>query len=311
MRGFVSLLDYSTEELTAILDRADYLREAWRSGAMPRSLEGQALGLWFHGQGFRNRVAFELGARAMGGEVAFMPGELGVQEPLEDIGGYLQNWFTMLVVRAARRADLLYLADHCSIPVIDARTELSHPCEIMGDLQFLRRHRGRLGLGLEGLRVAFVGETTNLCLSWFEAAVRFPIELVQIAPEGYAAEPALVASLNAEALGSIRTSSDMGELDASVGLLYTDCWPARKNEEEAAEIREAFSPYSIGEAELARLGEGAAFLPCPPVTRGEEVSAEAMASPLCMDLEAKDDLLHAQNAIMEAVAARSGAGRAR
>ena len=86
MRDFITLLDYSPVELTALLDRADELAAAWHEGMMPRRLEGRQVGLWFYGQGFRNRVAFEIGARAMGAAVSYIPGGLGIQEPLEDMG---------------------------------------------------------------------------------------------------------------------------------------------------------------------------------------------------------------------------------
>ena len=168
------------------------MREAWKQCRMPQSLENQRVALWFCGQGFRNRMAFEIGAREMGVNVSYVPGEVGVHEPLEDIGHYLRNWFTMLVVRAKRREDLLFLARSANIPTINARTDRSHPCEIMGDLQFIRRHRG----SVDGLTVAFVGEPTNLCMSWLEAATVFPIKVTQICPEGYEVDNDTLSSLS-------------------------------------------------------------------------------------------------------------------
>jgi len=141
MRHFISLLDYSTEELTGILDKADYLADAWRENRMPMILNGKRAGLWFYGNGFRNRLAFEMGLKSMGAEVFYIPGELGREEPLEDMGHYLQNWLSMIVIRAKSHKDLLSLAEGIDIPVINARTDFSHPCEIMGDLQFIRIHR--------------------------------------------------------------------------------------------------------------------------------------------------------------------------
>lgn len=225
----------------------------------------------------------------MGGQVSYIPGELGQHEPLEDIGYYLENWFSMLVVRAANHSDLTYLAAHTSIPVINARTNFSHPCEIMGDLQFIRKTRG----SLDGLNVVFVGEVTNLCMSWFEAAVRFPIRVTQIAPEGYIASETLIHQLNAQAMGEVASSTVLAVDDAD--LIYTDCWPKTAN------ISTLFLPYQITGSHLSRLREGAIFLPCPPVTRGEEVSEDAMQSPLCMNYRAKAYLLHSQNAILESL----------
>ncbi|MEZ4671824.1 MAG: ornithine carbamoyltransferase [Anaerolineae bacterium] len=298
MRHFLSLLDYSRDELIHLLDRADALRDLWLLHTMPQCLDGQQVGLWFYGQGFRNRLAFEIGAKAMGGQVSYVPGELGVHEPLEDVGHYLANWYDLLVVRTARHEDLYTLAASTPVPVINARTNSSHPCEIMGDLQFIRQRRG----SLDGLKMVFVGEVTNLCMSWFEAAVRFPIHIIQVAPDGYQAADAVLRRMNDGALGEIAVSADLDAALTGVDLIYTDCWPKVNDTLSKDRIRELFLPYQITAAHVARLHEAAMFLPCPPVTRGEEVSAEAMQSRLCLNYAAKDNLLHAQNAIMELLA---------
>ncbi len=299
MRDFISMLDYTPRELTTLLDRADELAAAWQTGKMPRSLEGRQVGLWFYGQGFRNRVAFEIGARAMGASVSCIPGELGVQEPLEDMGGYLDNWYDVLVVRARNHDQLCALADSMTIPVVSARTDRGHPCEILGDLQYIRRCRGTL----EGLEVLFYGEVTNLCASWFEAAARFPIHVTQVAPSGWLATPESLAPYKAAAIGTIETREEGGDLLQRADVLYTDCWPRTADASEKERIAASFSPYRITGETVSRLRAEAFFLPCPPVTRGQEVSEDAMRSPLCRNREAKAYLLHAQNAVLETVLA--------
>lgn len=297
MKHFISLLDYSHEELVEILNRADYLSDAWRENRMPKSLANKRIGLWFYENGFRNRLAFELGAQAMGASVTYIPGELGVSEPLEDVGHYLQNWYSMLVIRAKRHSNLTYLSENTAIPIINARTDFSHPCEIMSDLQFVRKYRG----SIEGLNVVFVGEVTNLCMSWFEAAVRFPVSVTQVAPLGYEADNDIVKMLNRNAKGQISVSHDIDLIDDKTDLIYTDCWPYSEDMETRKLIKEKFTPYQITERILSRLDDKSIFLPCSPVTRGQEVSADAMNSDLCLNYKAKDYLLHCQNAIMEMV----------
>jgi len=297
MRHFISLLDYSTEELTDILDRADCLAIAWRENRMPGILYGRRAGLWFYGNGFRNKLAFEMGLKSMGAEVFYIPGELGREEPLEDIGHYLHNWLSMLVIRAKSHHDLLYLTESIDIPVINARTNFNHPCEIIGDLQFVRTYRG----SLDELNVVFVGEVTNLCMSWFEAAVRFPIKVTQIAPTGYEAKNELIKELNLKATGSICVGNDLDSCIENADLLYTDCWPCAYDAEEEINIEKQFLPYQITGEHLSRLNRGSIFLPCPPVSRGRETSAEAMKSELCLNYRAKEYLLHCQNAIIEMV----------
>jgi ornithine carbamoyltransferase len=297
MRHFISLLDYSHEELIEVLDRADYLADAWRRNRMPKCLLSKQIGLWFYGSGFRNRLAFEIGAQAMGASVSYIPGELGIHEPLEDIGHYLENWYSILVIRAQRHKDLVYLSENTAIPVINARTDYSHPCEIMGDLQFMRKHRG----SLEDMNVVFVGEVTNLCMSWFEAAARFPIKVTQIAPFGYEADKNIVNKMNSDAIGLIATSNDLNSFIDKADLVYTDCWPYSGDAEMERKIKEMFIPYQITGNHLKRLNEKSVFLPCPPVTRGQEVSSDAMDSDLCLNYKAKEYLLHSQNSILEMI----------
>lgn len=295
MRQFISLLDYSNEELVEILNRADYLEKAWKENNMPQSLRNKQVGLWFFGEGFRNRLAFEIGAKAMGASVSYIPGELGINEPLEDVGHYLENWYSMLVIRARRHSDLLQVVEDVQIPVINARTNFSHPCEIMGDLQFIRKHRG----SLEDLKVIFVGEVTNLCMSWFEAAARFPMKVVQVAPKDYLADASTLNKINNGAIGNIEISTELEPLLEKADLIYTDCWPKANDADMKNKIREEFLPYQIKGEHLSKLRKSSMFLPCPPVTRGEEVSSDAMKSELCLNYKAKEYLLHSQNAILE------------
>jgi ornithine carbamoyltransferase len=295
MRHFLTLLDYTATELSMILDRANEMAELWRSQTMPQVLHGKRIALWFYGQGFRNRVAFELGAREMGGTVAYIPGDLGVHEPIQDVAGYLQNWFSMFVIRAQRHEDLLEVAARSTVPVINARTDRGHPCEIMGDLLYLRQ----LGRDLGTLKLVFVGEPSNLCMSWLEAAAVFPMRVIQVCPPGYEISASSLEALRSRAAGHISVTHDLRSALVDADVVYTDCWPEAKTAADQARVRAAFLPYQITVEHLAGLGERGIFLPCPPVTRGEEVSDEAMQSSKCRNHEAKSNLLHVQNAIME------------
>lgn len=297
MKHFISLRDWGAAPTQKVLERASELARLWRNGEMPSTLAGKRIALWFEGSGFRNRLAFELGAKAMGGTVAHVPGELGVDEPIEDVVGYLQNWFSMLVLRVKRHEALLDLANRSSIPVINARTDKGHPCEVLGDLMYMRERRSTL----DGLRVVFVGETTNLGMSWLEAAAVLPISVTQVSPQGYGVAPEILAHLRDGAAGELRVSHDLESAITGADILYTDSWPSAASPDEAAAIREKFLPYQITQHHLTMLSEDGVFLPCPPVTRGEEVSEEAMLSGRCENHAAKACLVHVQNAILEAV----------
>ena len=115
MSDFLNLNDLSYTELLNVLDRADVLQQRWRDNQMPQSLRTKRIGMWFWGQGFRNRTAFEIGARAMGADVVYIPGELAVHEPIEDVSHYLDNWFSMLVIRCRHYEDLKRVAEDSKI----------------------------------------------------------------------------------------------------------------------------------------------------------------------------------------------------
>ena len=295
MKKLISLLDLTSEELIYVLDRADMLEKSWKTNAMPQVLKDKQVGMWFYGQGFRNRVAFEIGAKAMGASVSYIPGDLGVHEPIEDIGHYLDKWFSILIIRSKSHKDLLKLSETTDISIINARTDFSHPCEIIGDLQFIRKHRG----GFDELSLVFVGQVDNVIMSWFEAAVRLPISITQVAPIGYELETRTLKEFNKNAVGEVNVSHELEPFLDKADILYTDCWPRATDHEKAKAIRETFLPYQITAKHLSKLHGKALFLPCPPVTRGQEVSHDAMLSGICKNHQAKEYLLHGQNALLE------------
>ncbi len=290
---FITMLDYSPQEIVALLDRADQMGRDWRGRRMGQHLRGSRVALIWDAGGFRNRVAFELGIAAMGGSAVHVPGELDVREPIEDVTRYLENWFDAIVARTRSHKHMLRLAAAAGIPVVNARTDYNHPCEILGDLAWIRSRRG----SLEGLKVAFVGEATNLCYPWLEAAARLPIGVVQVCPAGCEASPEAVARMRDGAVGSIEISHDIDAGLAGAEVVYTDCWP-RSTPEERARVASRFLPYQVTAARLRQAAPGVLFLPCPPVTRGEEVSADAMEYLGSHVYEAKECLLHAQNAVL-------------
>lgn len=295
--NFLTLDQLTQEDIYSILHRANVLRGLWHSNAMPKTLSNKKIALWFYGSGFRNRVAFEIGARAMGADVTYVPGELGVHEPIEDIAKYLNNWFSMIVIRCKRHEDLKKVANDSVAPVINARTEFNHPCEILGDLQYVYNQRATL----DNLKIAFVGETTNLCMSWFEAARILPIEVIQVAPPEYLASNHILGDLNEGAVGKITTSTSLeNAVTKETDIIYTDCWP--KNDDTA---QDRFMPYQVNASVVRRMNPKGFFMPCPPITRGQEISVDSLASPQYCNIQAKEYLLHAQNALMEHLFERS------
>ncbi|KGD92036.1 hypothetical protein [Rhizobium sp. YS-1r] len=283
---FLEFHDLPAEIVLAVLARAGELAQAWRAGRMPRSLSGKRIALIVDDGGWRNTTAFDLGIQAMGGFCIDAPVSLGGREAIADLAGYLDNWFDMIVIRTRELAGLRELAANAKAPVINARTRSNHPCETLGDLAYISSRRG----GIERLKIAGVAPDANILRSWVEASISLPIEVVQVFPQRWhIREPALVNR-------NFRVSEDMRELE-DADVILTDSWPGGAEES-------ALADYRISAAILDDCRADAIFIPCPPVMRGQEVTADAMLHSVCQSTPAKAFLLHAQNALMEWIAGR-------
>ena len=156
-----------------------------------------------------------------------VPGALDERERIEDMARNLDNWFDAIVARTATHAHMLRLAQSTRVPVVNARTSFNHPCEILGDLAYLKEQRGEL----DGLRVAFIGEATNLGHSWFEAARDSQYTSFRVCPEGYEVKKVFLQGIAQEAEGEVAVSQDLHSAVADADVIYTDCWPARDTDE--------------------------------------------------------------------------------
>lgn len=288
-RSFLALTDFTREEIEGVLKLAIDFEIAFTTRQLPPLLTGRSIALWFADDGFRNRCAFDLGTQMLGGRVVHVPGTLGERESAKDVGSYLSNWFDALVVRAPDLKTLEELAEGATIPVINARTTHNHPCEVLADLAFIQRVRGHLS----GLKVVFVGEATNLARSWIEAAARLPIRVVQVCPPGSEIDADFLAEHGAD----VSVSYDLLREVVDADVIYTDSWRYQMDESSNSRLMR-LAPFRITAELLERAPEATMFLPCPPVRRGEEASADAMTSPKCRVIEAKNFLLHAQNALL-------------
>ena len=280
-RDLLALDDLCRSDVMAIVERAQDMAHHWSKRSVPQSLTGKRIALVVNDGGWRNTTAFDLGISAMGGTCVHTPLRLDQREVTADLAAYLDNWVDAIVSRAPELSTLRALADAAAAPVVNARTRQNHPCETLGDLSFYHHRHGNI----DGIKVAVVAPDANILGSWIEAAGVLPIRVVQIypkvwhSPEDQTGHP------------GFRVSTDMGELrDANV--IITDCWP------EGADPAE-LQRFQITASVLDALDPNVDFLPCPPVSRGQEVSSDAMLHPTCRVIAAKAFLLHAQNAALE------------
>ncbi|MBN1284609.1 MAG: ornithine carbamoyltransferase [Anaerolineae bacterium] len=292
---FLSLADLSTADILGLLDLADELKRRHCAGEVYRLLAGRSVGLVFPSGSIRTRATFETGIFQLGAQGVHLPVDFDGKEPVADIARYLSCWLDALVVRTARHDDLLELARYADIPVINAMTRRCHPCEVLADAQTLRERKGDFA----GLKLAFVGAGTNVCASWFNFAARVPLNLTLVCPPGYEIDGDVLDLARRDAKGEIVVTHDPREGLRGADVVCTDAWPRI----DAETKRRVFGPYQVNRAAMALAKPGALLMPCPPVTRGEEVTAEVMESEQFAGFRAKTNLLHTHKAIMVALLA--------
>lgn len=280
---FLSISDLDAATLKTLARRAIVLSEDWDARSMPQTLQGARIGLIEELPGWRNPTALALGAQSMGATCVRVQARLEGAEPIGDLAGYMDNWFDLLGIRTPNLTRLRAFADHAEASVLNLRTNDDHPCEILGDLAYVLAKRG----AWDDICVAMVGPAGNTARSWIEAARVLPITVTHICLPDQAFADKVYQ-------GNVAVSSTIGDIEAS-DVIVTDCWPSDPAPEE---IEQLFK-LQIDASRLDRCAPGTMFLPCPPVSRGQEVAEDAMKHATCTVTQAKAYLLHAQNAVME------------
>ena len=292
---FISLADFSGEELLAFLDLADDLKVQKRDGIPHPLLEGKTLALIFEKPSLRTRLTFQVGMYQLGGATQLIDTRLGERESVADVARNLERWVDGIMARTFDHDHVIELAEAASIPVINALTDKLHPCQILADVQTLREHKGQ---DLSSLKVAFVGDGNNVFHSWANFISRVPLNLTLVCPAGYEGAPEIVERAKADTKAEFHITQDPEEGLKDADAVYTDVWASMGQEEEAAERAKVFAPYQVNRALLALAKKDAIFMHCLPAQRGSEVTAEVIDGPASVCFDQAENRLHAQTAVL-------------
>jgi ornithine carbamoyltransferase len=295
-RDLLNFADWSRQELDSILRLARDLKKKQKQGLMHRLLEGKGLGMLFEKPSLRTRVTFEAGMVQLGGHAVFLsPTEvqMGVRETPEDCARSLSRWVDMIVVRTFAQATLEEMARAASVPVINALTDLYHPCQVLADCLTLLEHKGKLA----GLKVAFVGDGNNMVHSWMEAAEKIPFSFALACPKGYQPNRDIEARVKGNGADVTVTHSVKDALHGA-DVVYTDVWTSMGQERDEAARLKAFHEYQVNDRVLAMAKKDAVVMHCLPAHRGQEITDEVLESPQCIAFDQAENRLHAQKAIM-------------
>lgn len=297
-RDFLSLYDFSTKELNDILDLATNVKK--RPNAYKNALTGKTIALIFEKPSLRTKATFEVGIMQMGGNVIyFSPSEfqLGRREAVSDVAKNLERWVDGIVCRTFGHNIIETLARNCSIPVINALTDLSHPCQGLSDYFTIREHKHKL----KGLKLAFVGDGNNVCHSLIYGAAKFGVEINIATPRGYEPKVEVLKNAYADAVANgvnIELTDDPIAAVNNVDVVYTDVWTSMGQEAETAKRRQIFAPYQVNTRLMAFAKKDAIFMHCLPAHRGEEVTDEVIDSEQSIVFDQAENRLHVQKAIL-------------
>ncbi len=257
-----------------------------------KALDGKYLSLLFEKPSLRTRMTFELAIKQLGGDSVTSAGPIGEREPVKDVARNLDRWTQGIVARVFSQSTIEELAKWSSVPVINALSDLYHPCQAMADVLTLKEHFGKL----EGLKIAFVGDGNNVAHSLMVNAGRLGAEVVVAAPEGY--QPNLEIIAQAARFAKVGVTADPSEAVAGAHAIYTDVWTSMGQESEAEQRKKIFKPYQVNEELLAQARPDAVFMHCLPAKRGQEVTDEVMESRQSVVFDQAENRLHVQKALL-------------
>ncbi len=290
--------DLTRRDLELIFQLAQRVKAS--PGSFAQALQGKQLALIFEKPSLRTRVTFEVAMTSLGGYAIYLDHtkpRLGERESVKDIARNLERWVHGIVARTFAHAAVQELADHASIPVINALTDLLHPCQALADYFTLGEKRGRL----KGLKLAFVGDGNNVCHSLMITGAKLGVSVNVATPPGFEPKAEVVEDAKAFAKrtgAKVHLLNDPLEAVAGAHAVYTDVW-ASMGQEYAAHLRtQVFAPYRVTEELMAAAEPAAFFMHCLPAHRGQEVTDAVIDSPQSIVFDQAENRLHVQKALL-------------
>ena len=294
-RHFLDLSAVSAADLRSILDDSHARKRRLKAGEVEKPLAGKVLAMIFEKPSTRTRVSFDVGMRQLGGETVMLTGtemQLGRSETIADTAKVLSRYVDAIMIRTTEHERLLELAEYATVPVINALTDDTHPCQIMADIMTYEEHRGPVKDKL----FAWTGDGNNVLHSLMEAAVRFDFRLNIAVPEG--SEPSQTVLDWTKANGgrvSVTRSAPDAVRDAD--CIVTDTWVSM-GQEHRARGNNVFMPYQVNDALMAHAKSDALFMHCLPAHRGEEVTDSVIDSANSVVFDEAENRLHAQKGVL-------------
>ncbi len=302
MQGYyLSAADFSRADTEALLQRARQLKQDWQQGGHDTLLlRGKTLAMVFEKPSLRTRVAFEAGMTQLGGHGSYLSAndiDMGGRESVADVARNLSRWVQVIAARVFKHATVEELARHATIPVINALSDMEHPCQALADMLTILERRGTL----KGVQFAFVGDGNNVCHSLMLLGALLGVHVRVACPLEYRPLQEYITyaeQLASEHDGHVTVMTNPEDAVDGADAIYTDVWASMGQEHEAMRRRPVFQPYQLNRALLQRAQPDALVMHCLPAHRGEEITADVMESPQSVVFDQAENRLHVQKALI-------------
>lgn len=298
MEDFLHISDFDKATIMKILDRAAEVKAVIKSGDRTfLPFKGKTMAMIFAKPSMRTRVSFETGFFLLGGHAIYLGPDdiqMGKREETRDVARVLSRYNDIIMARVFAHQDILDLAKHATVPVINGLTDYNHPCQIMADALTIIEHVGRL----EGTKVVYVGDGNNIVHSWLLLAAVIPFHFVCACPKGFEPDAKTVQKAQQAGISKIEITNDPQEAVRGADVVYSDVWASMGQKEEAAHRRQVFQGFQVDENLMKLAGPKAYFMHCLPAERGVEVTDGVIEAPNSIVFPQAENRMHAQNAIM-------------
>jgi len=291
---FLTLLDIDKTQIHTLIDRAIVLKQMQKTGESHEFFKNHVMGMIFDKSSTRTRVSFETGMAHFGGHAIFLSPrdtQLGRGEPIEDSARVLSRMVDIVMIRTFEHETLERFAAYSQVPVINALTDMYHPCQLLADIQTYIEKRG----SIQGKTVVWIGDGNNMCHSYINAAMQFDFKLNIATPKGFEPDKEIMAAAGSR----IQLTDDPKVAAENADIITTDVWASMGQEGEQDQRANAFAGFEVNQSLMKLANNDALFMHCLPAHRGEEVSAEVIDGPQSVVWDQAENRLHAQKALTE------------
>jgi len=292
-KNFINLDDLSTNDLQQIIDQAITLKKQHKSGEINKTLENKTLAMIFDKSSTRTRVSFEAGMTQLGGHALFLSDrdiQLGRGEPITDSAVVISSMVDAVMMRVSSHDDINTFAKHSSVPIINALSDESHPCQLLADMMTYQEQNG----SIKGKVVAWIGDGNNMCHTYMQAAKVFNFTLNIATPKGYEPDQKFIDQY----ANCINLYTDAKTACKDADLVVTDVWASMGQEDEQKKRELAFEDFQVDVALMGNAKSDALFMHCLPAHRGEEVSADVIDGKQSLVWSEAENRLHAQKSLL-------------